>query len=257
MDFATGRSAAFFFAQTDRASWLGVLASGLIFALCMIFAGRAWANENGWIRLLSAIVRMGAACLLTVRAAHIGALALPVQHGEIYGAGLALLLAAAVVLTGRRAVLGLGGIYGLCLAAYMVALQFAPDVKSALHCALELRLGNSVPAALLLALSYGALCGCIASGAAVEGCVQPSRSGVAAGICHALLLALANAVFVRHEPILLRMSLPFTALASGWGRTGFFLSALLCFLGCTAALSAILLGCVSKRKSRFSDENRC
>jgi hypothetical protein len=177
-------------------------------------------------------------------------LVLPLQHAGLYAVCFAILLCMAVVLSGRSFVLGLGTAYGLCLALFLCVLQFAQDAKPLMHCAVELRLDGCIPAALLLGICHGALSAFVAAPLCTS---KPACTG----LLYTLLLSLSNIVFMRRDPMLLRLKTPFAALSAGWGRAGFYLSALLIFLGCIAALSGILCGSVSERKCRNFSKNRC
>lgn len=254
LNFASGRGAALFYGQLAGAAWPGILASGACFSLLLVLFQRhpAWEWGKCAVWLLSTLRLILAAALL-LEAAHIGALVLPLHRAGAYAAAFAALLCAAVVLGGRNWVRNLNAVYGILLAAFMCLLQLAPDARPAMRMAVELKLGNCIPAALLLGLCHGALSACMAG----PGFIISARSSALAGLLYTLLLGLSNAVFITRNPALLRLKDPFAALASGWGTVGFCLCALIIFLGCIAALSGILYGSVSERKCRNSGKNRC
>lgn len=254
LHFASGRAGAFFYAQMAGASWLGILMSGCCFALALHLFARCSRREWGrGARCILAVLRLCLAAMLLRQSAHIGALVLPLHRAGAYAAAFAGLVCAAVVFSGRRRVMHLNAAYGVFLAVFLCLLRFAPDAKPAMHMAVELRLGGCIPAALLLGICHGALSACMAAG----GFVSAGRSAVLAGFLYTLLLALGNAVFTGRNPALLRLKDPFAALASGWGTAGFWLCALIIFLGVIAALSGILYGSVSEQKCRNSGKNRC
>lgn len=274
LETASGRAPAAFYAQMAGAGWLGVVLSGLLLGaaaglLCAL-ARRSGAQDlpallrrlpggMGWVLpVLLAAVLLAALGMLLGEAGHIGALVLPVHHGDVYAALIALLLAAAIALSPPGALALACGGYAMLLAAFFAALLlFGRAPENMMRCAADLKLGNNIPAAILAATVHAALGAAASAPAAVRlGYKQhPLRLGLCTGLACSTLMALANGALSRQSPALLRLRYPFAALAAGWGRTGFYLSALMIFLGCVCGMAGVLFIAVPKRKNRISGEN--
>ena len=273
LDYATGRPAAFFYAQLGAAGWAGIAFSGMVFGgatglLCALVRRMGVRDIGMLLRSMGCgqlvfglyMLALGAmGCMLASEAGHIAALALPVRHARLYGTLLALTASAAIAL-GRGGWMRIPGVfYALALAGFEAALLFFPGkADAALHHGAVLRLENCVPAALALAALHTAVGLCLAAGAAAElagSGVRPLRLGLLCGGIYAFLLRGGTAVLQASEPAALRLKLPFTALASGWGAAGFWLSAGLVFLGSVCGLTAVLRAMILNINAGISSKN--
>ena len=264
LEGASGRAIAMFYGQTADAGWLGILLSALLFgaAAALICDRGRWLQlrQSFLIRGLQGLFLLGAACMLLREAWHIGQLALPLHRAGLYGVLGALFLAAAAALSGQQGRRMHCCVFACMLAACLAALLFFGRMpEPARSYGLQLRLGNFLPGALLLALAHTAVGVFLSVGMAPPRAANchPVRLGIFSSLIYGTLLSLGKGIFSRHEPMLLRLRCPFAALAAGWGKAGFYLICMLIFLGCTAGLSAILCAVIPKRKSPNFGENRC
>ena len=263
--FASGRELVLFFSQTGPAAWAGIAFAGLAFGLlvgliaksaartdsgsfpelCHRLLGRRWARLACGLHAL--LLGMGAAIMLC-GAGEAAALALPVDHGFAWGAALAALIAVAVNAARRRALplLGLMAVAAGLLLYAGLALDGRP-VRAYLRGDMSLALWDSLPAALLLALAYGALnAGLCAPAAARWGRGEPRPAALGA-ICGGLLCALlacANAAVARGGRVLLVQALPTVVLSARWGVAGFWCCVGFGYLCAVATLTANLGGLI-------------
>lgn len=275
-DFATGRELSAFYAQTGPASWLGVALSGTVFGLLTAMLARL-ARRSGADSLPALLGRMpggrmgkGAAALyalvvvlacagLLSAAGHMGALALPLRGGGCFGAAFALLSALWIAFMGMRALAAAGSVFVGCVALFELGLMFfgrAPE-PAALRFELELRLYGNIAAALTFALLHACVCACVAAGCAVRlshGRVRPGRLGLWSGALFMLLLLAGNAALALQPEELLALKLPFVALASGWGKVGFYLSSLISYFAAVTTLAGLAGGLIP-RKMMLNYEN--
>lgn len=267
-DFVSGRALTLFYAQTARASWLGVAISGLMFGLITgaISSLRRRCGADNLTELLRRIpgggagrgitiaydlILAGAAALLISQAGGMGALTLPIRHAFACGAALALLTAAVIAVSGGAAMRTVGGAFVLMLALFEGALAVFGRLPNAPRMRYELELGlrDNWIAAILFALLHTAVCLCLSAGVTVKmsrGSMRPAWLGAYAGGAFAILLALGNAVLILREDELLALKIPFAALAAGWGTAGFYLSAGMIFLAAVISLAGILYGRISR-----------
>ena len=265
LEIASGRAIAMFYAQMAGAGWLGVVFSALLFGTAVsalgFYAQRGRGEKAGLlISVLYALFLLAAGGMLLAEAWHIGRLSLPLRRAGLVAVLFALLPASASALSGEQGRRLPGSIFavllGLCLAAL---LAFGRMPEEPRHYAAQLRLGDSIPAALLLAPVHACTGIGLSAGMVLrQGAVgRPARLGMLSALIYGGLIVLGNGIFSRQEPLLLRLRYPFAALAAGWGKAGFYLICLLIFSGCVAGLSAILCAVIPKRKSRNFGENRC
>jgi len=269
-DYASGRVLAAFYAQTARASWLGVLMTGVVFGLvvgllshlarrngtrCMAELLHRVSGGVGWgaVALYYAALLV-AACMMLDRAGHAGALALPVENAALYAGGCALLFAVVLVFCGDVTVQTAGGGFLFCLLAFQLALLILGSLPDKLRMsgAVELRLRDSCGAALILTALHSAVCICLSAGTVVRfsgGRVRSAWLGIWCGGILAALLAVGNAVLRGGNDELLTLKIPFVALASSWGKGGFYVSLALEYSAAVMTLAGLGYGLIPKRKS--------
>lgn len=277
-DFASGRESAAFYAQMAGASWWGVAFAAAAFGL--IVALVAWLEERcaaanlfallrrapggrlGWVGCaLYALILLLAGASLIDAAGRLGELALPLRHARQLGVALALLVSAWLALGGAGGLRAAGAAFLALLAAYELALcAFARlDALPGVTYVLELRLANSIPAALLFAALHAAMCACLGAGVALRAAGEGARPAALGGYSAALFLALSllgNAALRGQGDELLALDTPFVALASCWGSAGFWGSAAVIYLACVTSLAALLAGLLPpalKKRARSSE----
>ena len=262
--YASGREFAMFFAQLGRAAWIGIpsaaAAFGLLAGLVCRWTARMGADSFAGLcrRLLPG--RAGALAMwlyglllilvaLTMLrgAGELGALALPLRYGFLWGAALALLAALVMNLTRLRALPWAG----LALLAtgliFYGALALDPrPARTYLRGEVRLALEGSVSATILLALAYGAMNACVAAGVASRfgRGARPKRVGA---LCAAMLggmLLCLNAAVARGGRLLLGQALPTVLLSARWGLFGFWACAGFGYLCVTGTLAAALGGLI-------------
>ena len=270
--FASGREVALFFAQTGPASWAGVGLAGMVFGLlvsltagtaartdadgfpvlCRRLLGRRAARLACGLHVLLLVVALTAMLCAAGKAA---ALALPVRHGFLAGALSALLIALAVnaARCGALPLLGLVSVAAGLVFYAALALDARP-VRVYLRGDVVPALSGSLPAALLLALFYGAMNAALAAGTAAKqgrGGAKPAALGAICGIALGMLLACANAAIQRGGKALLAQALPTVILAARWGVAGFWCCTgfgWLCAVTTTAAILGGLLDLTGSRE---------
>ena len=266
--YASGRELVLFFLQTGQAGWIGVCFAPVVFGLltallchcaggsggdgfagfCQRLLGRKAAAVAGWLHgLLLALT----AVVMLCGAGEIGALTLPVRHGWLWGAGIALLIAVALNLSRLRPLPWMGlVVLAIGLAFYgALALDVRPPriwLKGAVGLALE----GSWPAAVLLALAYGAMNGALAANVALR-FGRNARSwqlGLLCGLMLWALLAAANGAIARGGRALLGQAMPTVILASRWGLPGFWACAGFGYLCAVTTLAAALGGLIDRMR---------
>ena len=272
IDFATGRDLSAFYAQMGGACWLGVGLAALVFGLLTVMLAhlsrRAGADSMGALlrrllgeklgkgmALLYGLILCVAAAMALGAAGHMGALMLPLRRSQIWGMGMAVLLAGWIAMGGPRTIQISSGLFVGCMALFELALLFfgeMPD-RSQLNYELELKLRGNVPAALLFALVHASVCACLSAGVALrmsKGRVRPWRLGLWAGGLFLLLLTGGNAALMVQKQELLLLQLPLVALASGWGKAGFYFSAILSYFAAVTTLAGIFYALLPRSIAR-------
>lgn len=261
--YASGREIVLFFTQLGWASWIGIAFAATVFGLlagvlchCAVrwdadsFAGLCGRllgrRAAGLAGALHALLLALTSAVMLCAAGELGALALPLRQGFLWGMGLALLIALALSLGRLRALSWLGiAVLAVGVAFYGgLALDPRPP-RAYLHGDVALALEGSPAAAILLALAYGAMNACLAAGACVRfgrEARDPARVGVGCAGMLLALLACANAAILRGGRPLLAQALPTVLLAARWGLAGFWLSAGFSFLCATTTLAAAMGG---------------
>jgi len=251
--YASGRELTLFFAQLGWACWVGIALAALAFGGMVAVVARWMAGGGGsgrWtggglgrlIRLLRALLLALTAAGMLCCARRMGELTLPMRHGFLWGAGLAVLIAGLVNLAGLGALraLGLVALAGGMLFHAALALDPRP-VRTWLMGEIDLALEGSVPAAALLALCHVALNASVAAGVAARcsgGCLRPARLGLRCGALMLGALMCANAALARGGRALLAQAMPFVLLSARWGVTGFWLCAAFNYLCAVCTLAA-------------------
>ena len=276
--YASGREIALFFGQPGRAGWLGIVVAALVFGLLTGLVCRfaiRWRADSFAVlcrrmlgRRAATVARalygllLGLTALAMLRGAGtLGALTLPLRCSFLWGAGAALLLALLANLARLKPLYWAGlALIAVGLAFYVALALDARPVRLYLHGAVELALEDSIPAAIALALAYGAMNGCVAAGVAARfSCMaRPARVGIGCGAMLLVMLLCMNASLARGGRALLFQAAPTVLLAARWGMLGFWLCAGLCFLCVAATLSAALGGLMDLARDRVSNEwKRC
>lgn len=260
--YASGRELVVFFAQAGRVGWLGVPFAAAVFGLLMfaLCVGARRSGAEGFSALCKRLLgprvaRLAAglhgallalvAAMMACGAGEIGALTLPVTNGFLWGAGLALLFALALNAARLRGLPWLGlGVLAVGAAFYGGLALDARPVRAYLRGEVRLALEGSVPAALLLALAYGAMNACLAACAVTPygRRARPGRVGLLCGVMLGLLLACANAAIARGGRLLLAQAMPTVLLSARWGLAGFWLCAGFSYLCAVSTLAAALGG---------------
>ena len=270
LGFASGRIQAVFCAQTARASWIGAVVAGLAFGLLMAMIAHLKRRTGAarfpgvYRRLLGChageligalyVIALGiAGLLLLASAAKVGALALPQRNAGIIGALASLMLAALIAGLGEGALKAVGGGYVLLLMLLEAALWLlARELDAAkLQFAVDLRLRDSVPGAIVLGLLSACMSTALSAGVAVRTAgsrTSPSGMGLFCGLLFMLVNLAGNAALQRQREEVLSLRTPFVALAAGWGTAGFYICAGMIFLGASVALAGILLSLLRRKR---------
>ena len=174
------------------------------------------------------------------RAGELGAVALPVQRGYLFGAGIAFAAALALAVSGPEAAGRTGAlVVGMALMTALGCLLDPRPVRIRFVGEVEVKLAGSIPWALALGIVFAAMSGGCAAWALerFRGC---SPVGVAArataGLCAVLILS--NAALLRQGDVLLAQREPWVLLTARWGEAGFWLCAALGWMGAVCTLSA-------------------
>ena len=262
--YASGRELVLFFAQLGWAGWVGIPFAAAVFGLLMALLCR-WAGRMdsgsfaqlcqrllgcragvaaGWLHgLLLALT----AAVMLCGAGEVGALTLPLRFGFLWGAALALLIALILNLSGLRALPGLGLAVLAVGALFYAGLALDPRaVRVYLRSEVALALEGSVPAAILLALAYGAMNACLAASAVARfgRGARPAGVGLLCAAMLGALLGCANAAILRGGRELLGQALPTVLLSARWGVAGFWICAGFSFLCAASTLAAALGGLI-------------
>lgn len=273
IDFVSGRALAAFYAQTGRASWLGIALSMVLFGLAVgaiaHTARRCGAQGMGELlsrlpgggmgkgaHLLYGCVLLLAAGMLVTSAGRMGALTVPVRHADLLCGALALLAAAVIAFSGSRILKAVGGALALLMLALETALLLFADLPDTPRYEIELRLQGNYPAALIFAALHTAAGICLTAGLTVRfacGRCRPVRLGSFAGLFYGLLLGLGNAVLMAENVRILGLQLPFVALCADWGSTGFYLNAGLSWMFCVFSLAGLICGLLPSRNLSKND----
>ena len=263
--FASGREIVLFFTQMGLAAWAGVAFAGLVFGLLVSLIAKAAAGTDAGSfpelchRLMGrraanlacamhALLLGMSAVVMLCGAGEAAALALPVEHGFLWGVALAMLVAVAVNAAHRRALPALGfAAVGFGLLLYAGLALDARPVRVYLRGDVHLALSGSLPAALLLALAYGAMNAALCAAPAARWGrreARPAALGATCGIALSALLACANAAVGRGGDALLIQALPTVVLAARWGIVGFWCCVGFGYLCAVSTLTASLGGLI-------------
>ena len=260
--FASGRELTAFFAQLGECAWLAAVVASTFFGLAMGWLCR-WTRRCGAGTLEEAARELGpgarravltlhrlllslVSAVMLAGAARLGALALPMRFGWLWGA-LAALLAALLANMGRLRVMPCLGALALSAGVLWyggMALDPRPT-RIFLPGEMVLALENSAPAAVALGLLYGAMNACVAAPAALRfsgGAVRPLRAGILSGGMLFTVLFAALAALRQGGRMLLAQAMPEVLLAARWGLAGFWLCVAFAFFCACCTLSSALAG---------------
>ena len=262
--YASGRELVLFFAQTGRAQWIGIGFAPVVFGLltallcrcgagmgansiavlCKRLMGKRMGAVAGWLHgLLLALT----AVVMLCGAGEMGALALPVRYGWLWGAGIALLIALFVNLSGLRPLPWLGLIALTAGVMFYGALAMDPrSPRVWMEGAIQLALEDSWPASILLALAYGAMNAALASNVVLRfgQTARPWKVGLLCGSALLALLAVAAGAIARGGRLLLGQAMPTVILAARWGLAGFWICAAFSYICAVTTLAAVVGGLI-------------
>ncbi len=262
--YASGRELVLFFAQTGRAQWIGICFAPVVFGLltalicrwsagvgadsfagfCRRLMGRRVGAVAGW---LHALLLALTALVMLCGSGETGALVLPVRFGWLWGAGIALLIAVIVNLSGLRPLPWMGLVVLAAGVMFYGALALDPRPPRVwMEGAVQLALADSWPASILLALSYGAMNAALASNVALrfgKG-ARPWKVGLLCGGALLALLAVASGAIARGGRLLLGQAMPTVILAARWGLAGFWACAAFSYICAVTTLAAVLGGLI-------------
>lgn len=269
--FSSGREMVLFFAQMERASWIGIVLSSAMFAM-MCTAACSYARQTGKKRLadvfaqvlgprLGAAVRaiysllmaLAAGVMLTV-CGKMAMLALPFRNA--FRMGMLLALSAALLLNMKNmAKMPLAGLAAVLLCG-MFHTALAVDrrpVTIHLEYVTVPRLSGSMAAAVLMAVLHSSLAASVAGGVAVRfagECENPVRFGTKCGISMLLMLTAANGAVLSGGKRLLSQAMPTVVLAARWGIAGYYISLFAMWLCALTTLAAALgsLGGIKRKQ---------
>ena len=254
--YASGRELVLFFAQTGRAQWIGIGFAPVVFGLLTALLCRCGAGmgANSIAVLCKRLMgkRMGAVAGMLCGAGEMGALALPVRYGWLWGAGIALLIALLVNLSGLRPLPWLGLIVLTAGVIFYGALAMDPrSPRVWMEGAVQLALEDSWPASILLALAYGAMNAALASNVILRfgQTARPWKVGLLCGSALLALLAVAAGAIARGGRLLLGQAMPTVILAARWGLAGFWICAAFSYLCAVTTLAAVVGGLIEWLRS--------
>ena len=262
--YASGRELVLFFAQTGGAQWIGISFAAAVFGLltallcrwagrvgadsfaqfCRMLMGRRLSAVAGWLHGL--LLAMTAVVMLC-GAGEAGALALPLRFGWLWGAGTALLIALIMNLSRLRALPWLGAVVLAAGALFYGALALdARPARIWLDGAVQLALEGSWPAAVLLALAYGAMNAALAANVVLRfgKAGRPWRVGLLCAVALLTLLSAAGAAIARGGRALLGQAMPTVILSARWGLPGFWICMGFGYLCAVTTLAASLGGLI-------------
>lgn len=271
--FVSGREIAFFYSQTGKWSHPGVLLCGVLYGmfvgLTVRFARKTaahsfpqifrrsmgvYAGGTIWMLHIMALLLMG--WLALAAAGKAAELILSLRHGRVFGMTAAVI---AAMLVRRKKAAAWGLLFAMLLLLYLLALllggRMPPEAKLFEHTRLKLR--DSLPSALLLALMHACRCMSVSAGLAVTFSkdIRPTRLGLFAGVWMCALLEAGNMTFQKNPVQLMALEQPFSAMLAQWGKGGYYCAAIMLF-----AVSALTLSGMRISLSDIMDvhaKNRC
>jgi len=270
----SGREIAFFYAQTGKMGWLGILLCGALYGL-FVFCTARFARKTGAVSfpqilrrkmgvyagggvwMLHVIALILWAWLMLRALGRCGALALPFRHGEWIGMAAGLVCAWA--LAGGRRISMFGFIMSVSAMLFLLILLLWGKLpqQARMYGHVDLRLSGSVKAALALSLLHGCRCmavsASVAAGLARE--VKAGRLGLSAGAWMILLLGTGKGIFAGQSEKLMALSDPFAAMWGEWGKAGYYFAAGMIWIGAMTGLASVVFSV--KGLVRADGKNGC
>lgn len=256
----TGRETAFFYAQTGRCSWLGIVLCAALFGLFTGTTARCAARygaENfpqifrramgiyagGVVKALHALALAGAACLALCAFGRYAALVLPFRNGGLAGMLAGTMLSALICAKGGTLRLGAATAVSAVVLMLGLVLHGRTPAAAQMYGYVKLKLEGSLRAALFLGLLHGCRGMAVTAGAAAKygRKLHPLRLGLAAGSWQLILLGLGNYVLLGQAEGVLALAEPFAAMCGEWGKAGYFSAAGMLWAGALPMMSGVML----------------
>ena len=240
--FASGREIAAFFTRYGAWGYAGVVLAVLALVyLADSDVPATWQHRwpgRLWKSLLALLLAVTGGAMLS-GAGEIAALVLPL-HGAYWLGMVATLLIA--WLLAHRTTAGLAWVSRIMLCVFVAMICAGLLLPGSRAVQIE---RTSIPMALVRGACYGGFnAALLIPVMRKSGALPPNARRQAltrAGAILLLLLALGNAVLLRH-PALLYEPMPFVRLLDGWGKWGYYLSAACLYLAILSTLTACLRG---------------
>lgn len=251
----TGRETAFFYAQTGRLSWLGIVLCALMFGVFtgmtahfakktgaknfpQIFRRSMGVYAGGCIWTLHLLCLAAAGWFAMIGLMRAGEMMLPLGHAGWIGLGIGIF--AAFLLVQKKP--GRTEIFFGCIALVfllMLLIRGRMPAEAERYMRIRLKIDGSGKAMLLLALLHGCRCAAVTAGAAAGfgRQMRPLHLGAAAGGWTAVLLGLSNGVLRRWPERLMALKEPFAGMCGEWGKEGHLLVSGMMWLGAVMTLA--------------------
>lgn len=255
----SGRDIAFFYAQTGRISWLGIVLCGSLFGLFagltartsvktgaasfpQIFKRSMGVYAGGAVWTMHALALAAAGWLALSALGRYAAFVLPMKSAELAGMIAGLMLAAAA--SRKECLRKFGLVFGLASAVFLAALLLFGKIpqEARIYAHIKLKLEGSAKGMAALAILHACRCMAVTAGTAAgfAADARPSRLGIAAGTWMCLLLGMGNAVLRRHPQELMALREPFAAMGGEWGKAGYFCASAMLWAGAFSMLAGVI-----------------
>lgn len=250
--FASGREIMRFFSQYGHWSWgLAMLAAagmgGMIYALMNSGAGMDDLIPSGKLHILGKMLFLllltATGGAMTAAAGELAALTVPLLHARSIGS---LLTLCACMVCSRKSIVYLGwvgkALVPLLLAAFFLCVRVPNSEAHQYRMALE-----KLFIVLFQLLGYCGLNVTLSAGVILEAgkgktASEKRKIVLLTGAVLGFLLLGGNAALLPHGAKLQDASLPMVMLLKAYGKTGFYLSAVLLYLAVFSTLAAVLRG---------------
>ena len=254
--YASGSEIALFYAQLGRGAHIAALIAAAIyvgFGLLCVRLKRDTGADNlplalrrrmgagaGQAAALLHLAAMSIAALRSVNmAGRIAEILLPAQQAYIVGAGICVLLAAA--LARDRGAAGAIWIFACMLGALFLMLG-GREVKSGLaH--VQLLIEDSISAAVLSGTLHGSML-CAVTGSAMLDAANDEKSAICAGGALFCMLEIAYLCMKSAGKNVLSLRQPFIAMAAAWGSAGQIAVSILMISGAALTLRVCVRGTI-------------
>ena len=242
--FASGREIMQFFSQYGAFSWVLILFSAVLMALLLFWlmnndAGIVIMKQSALFRILWILLYGAVSGGMTSAAGELAALTIPILHARLFGMAVTLVICAKLSNGTIRELgrLGRGLIPGMAV-VFFLCMRFQKKGAPSFSFSAE---------AFLRAAGYCGLNAVLA--AAVTAQTGNNRTlrekrliAIFSGLVFGGLLALGNAALLPNRIELREAELPMVLLLRGFGKAGFYLSAIILYLAVATTLIACLRG---------------